>query len=83
MILLEICSTASTNRIIISKIRLMKVFISKIRLMKIFKSEIRLISVGNGLVVYQRGRVSRVADTELILLIAHLIRPPGSIPGGG
>ena len=27
--------------------------------------------------------VSRVADTELILLIAHLIWPPGSIPGVG
>ena len=35
--------------------------------------------------IYQRGRVSvyRVTDTELILLIAHLIRPPGSIPGVG
>ena len=32
---------------------------------------------------YQRGRVSRVADTELIQLIAYLIRPPGSIPGVG
>ena len=32
---------------------------------------------------HQRGRVSRLADTELILLIAHLIRPPGSIPGVG
>ena len=32
--------------------------------------------------IYQRGRVSRVADTELArpILIAHLIRPPGSIP---
>ena len=30
-----------------------------------------------------RGRVSGVADAELILLIAHLIRPPGSIPGVG
>ena len=27
--------------------------------------------------------VYRVADTELILLIAHLIRLPGSIPGVG
>ena len=27
--------------------------------------------------------VSRVADMELVLLIAHLIRPPGSIPGVG
>ena len=33
--------------------------------------------------IYQRGRVSRVAYTELVLLIAHLIRPPGSIPGVG
>ena len=33
--------------------------------------------------IYQRGRVSRVADTELLLLIAHLTRPPGSIPGVG
>ena len=33
--------------------------------------------------VYQRGRVSRVADTEFMLLIVHLIRPPGSITGGG
>ena len=32
---------------------------------------------------HQRDRVSRVADTELILLIAHLIRQPGSIPGVG
>ena len=32
---------------------------------------------------YQRGRVSRVADNELVLLIAHLIRSPGSIPGVG
>ena len=31
--------------------------------------------------IYQRGRVSRIADTELILLITHLIRPPGSNPG--
>ena len=31
--------------------------------------------------IYQRGRVSRVADTEFILLIIHLIRPPSSIPG--
>ena len=29
------------------------------------------------------GRVSRVTDTELVLLITHLIRPPGSIPGVG
>ena len=29
------------------------------------------------------GRVSRVADTELILLIARLIRPPGAISGVG
>ena len=29
--------------------------------------------------IYQRGRVSRVTDTELVLLMAHLIRPPGSI----
>ena len=27
--------------------------------------------------IYQRRRVSRIADTELILLIANLIRPPG------
>ena len=27
--------------------------------------------------ICQRGRMSRVADTELILLITHLIRPPG------
>ena len=33
--------------------------------------------------IYQRGRESRVADTELILLIAHLTRAPGSIPGVG
>ena len=32
--------------------------------------------------IYQH-EVSRVADTELIQLIAHLIRPPGSIPGVG
>ena len=32
---------------------------------------------------HQHDRVSRVADTELILLIAHLIRQPGSIPGVG
>ena len=31
--------------------------------------------------IYQRGRVSRVADTELILLIAYIIRPPGTFPG--
>ena len=30
-----------------------------------------------------RSPVSRVADMEFILLIAHLIRPPGSIPGVG
>ena len=33
--------------------------------------------------IYQRGRMSRVADMELLLLIVHLIRPPGSIPGVG
>ena len=33
--------------------------------------------------IYQRGRVSRIADTEPLLLIAHLIRPPGSIYGVG
>ena len=33
--------------------------------------------------IYQRGTVSRVADTKIILLIAHLIRPSGSIPGVG
>ena len=33
--------------------------------------------------LYQRGRLSRVADTELILHIALLIRPQGSIPGAG
>ena len=27
-----------------------------------------------------RGRMTGVADTELLLLITHLIRPPGSIP---
>ena len=32
---------------------------------------------------FQFGRVSSVADTELILLIAHLIQPPGSNPGVG
>jgi len=32
---------------------------------------------------YQRGRVFELADTELVLLIAHLIRPPGSIPDVG
>ena len=31
--------------------------------------------------IYQRGRLSRVADTELTLLIAYLIQPPGPIPG--
>ena len=30
-----------------------------------------------------RGRVTKVADTELKLLIAHTIRPPSSIPGVG
>ena len=33
--------------------------------------------------IYQRGGVSRIADTELLLLIAHLIQSPGSIPGVG
>jgi len=33
--------------------------------------------------IYQRVRVSRVADAELVLLIAHLIRPLSSIPGVG
>ena len=33
--------------------------------------------------IYQHGRVSGVAETELILLIAHLIRPSGSIPDVG
>ena len=33
--------------------------------------------------IYQRERVYRVADIELILLIAHLIQPLGSIPGVG
>ena len=33
--------------------------------------------------VFQRGIVSRVFDTELILPIAHLIRLLGSIPGVG
>ena len=33
--------------------------------------------------IYQRGRVCRVADTELVLPITHLIRPTGSIPGVG
>ena len=32
---------------------------------------------------YQQGRVTSIADTEPILLIAHLIQPPGSIPGVG
>ena len=31
--------------------------------------------------IYQRGRQFRVADTELVLLIAHFILAPGSIPG--
>ena len=31
--------------------------------------------------IYQRERVSRVAGTEIILVITHPIRPPGSIPG--
>ena len=30
--------------------------------------------------IYQRGRVSRVDDTELTLMITQLIRPAGSIP---
>ena len=33
--------------------------------------------------IFQRRQVSRIADTGLILLIAHLIRPPCSIPGVG
>ena len=33
--------------------------------------------------IYKHGRVSTVADTELILLIVHLIRPLGSIPSVG
>ena len=33
--------------------------------------------------IYQRGWASRVADIELVLLITHLIWPPGSIPGVG
>ena len=32
---------------------------------------------------YQHGQLSKVADRELIQLIAHLIQPPGSIPGVG
>ena len=31
--------------------------------------------------IYQRERVSRVADAELLLLMAHLILRPGSITG--
>ena len=34
-----------------------------------------------GLINYQRGRVSRVADTEIVLWSYILIRLPGSIPG--
>ena len=33
--------------------------------------------------IHQRAQVSTVADMELILLIIHLIWPPGSIPGVG
>ena len=33
--------------------------------------------------IYQRGRVSRVADTKLVHFITYLIRPPGSILGVG
>ena len=33
--------------------------------------------------IFQRGRLSRVGDREIILLIAHLIQPSGSIPGLG
>ena len=33
--------------------------------------------------IYQRERLTMIADTELILLIAHLIWPPNSIPGVG
>ena len=33
--------------------------------------------------IHQSGRVSKVTDTELILLIAHLIPPEGLIPGVG
>ena len=33
--------------------------------------------------IYQPGWISRFADIELIQLIAHLIRSPGSIPGVG
>ena len=33
--------------------------------------------------IYQSGQLSRVVDTELIILIAHLILAPGSIPGVG
>ena len=40
-------------------------------------------SVGLLNCIYQRGRVSRITDTELLLLIAHLILAPGSIPGVG
>ena len=31
--------------------------------------------------IYQREQVSRVTDMELVLLIAHLIRSLGSMPG--
>ena len=31
--------------------------------------------------IYLQGRVTSIADAEIILLIAHLIQPPGSIPG--
>ena len=33
--------------------------------------------------IFQRERVSRVADKELVLLIAHPICPQGSIPDIG
>ena len=33
--------------------------------------------------ICQRGRVSRVTDTELVLLISHLIQPPALISGVG
>ena len=32
--------------------------------------------------IYQGERVPRVADTELVILIAHIIRPTGLIPDG-
>ena len=43
---------------------------------------VRFISVGEclGLLVTEN---SLIADRELILLITHFIRPPGSIPGVG